>query len=393
MASYTKNYELIKPTQLEHYTVDVVNENADKIDTALHGLEIDKETREGAQAKADAAADRAMAASIPLAQKGQPGGVASLDETGKLPALQLPTNDFDPSGAAETVQSNLDDHIADTANPHGVTAAQTGAIPATDKGASGGVASLDETGKVPAAQLPPMDYDPAGSASAVDAKLTAHNGDATKHITAGERTAWNSKAAGNHTHTAAQVGAIPTSEKGTVNGVASLDGNGKIVAAQMPDTGGSAEEVQAHLDEHIADTVKHVTAAERTAWDGKETPEGAKAKADQAEANAKAASRPVTWTPTAADVGAAIPSTQISVTLTAAGWTGSGPYTQAVSVTGLGAVQSGDIGLAQSATAEQRTAARDAMLSVTAQAAGSLTVTADGDKPTVDIPAVVTLLG
>lgn len=197
--------------------------------------------------------------------------------------------------------------------------------------------------------------------------------------------------------TAADVGAIPTAEKGAANGVASLDGTGKVPSAQLPamnyDPAGSAGAVQTNLDGHIADTVKHVTAAERTTWNAKETPEGAQAKADQAETNAKAASRPVTWTPTAADVGAAIPSTQVSVTLTAAGWTGSGPYTQAVSVTGLGAVQSGDIGLAQSATAEQRTAARDAMLSVTAQAAGSLTVTADGDKPTVDIPAVVTLLG
>lgn len=281
MASYTKNYELTKPTQLEHYTVDVVNENADKIDAALHGLEIDKETREGAQAKADAAADRAMAASIPIAQKGQPGGVASLDETGKLPAIQLPTNDFDPSGAAETVQSNLDDHIADTANPHGVTAAQTGAIPAADKGASGGVASLDETGKVPAAQLPPMDYDPAGSAAQVQSNLNAHTGNTDNP----------------HSVTAAQVGAIPAADKGVAGGVATLDGNGKIVAAQMPDTGGSAEEVQAHLDDHIADTVKHVTAAERTDWNSK-------ASGDHTHTAAQVGARPENWLPTAAEIDA-----------------------------------------------------------------------------------------
>lgn len=281
MASYTKNYELTKPTQLEHYTVDVVNENADKIDAALHGLEIDKETREGAQAKADAAADRAMAASIPIAQKGQPGGVASLDETGKLPAIQLPTNDFDPSGAAETVQSNLDDHIADTANPHGVTAAQTGAIPAADKGASGGVASLDETGKVPAAQLPPMDYDPAGSAAQVQSNLNAHTGNTDNP----------------HSVTAAQVGAIPAADKGVAGGVATLDGNGKIVAAQMPDTGGSAEEVQAHLDDHIADTVKHVTAAERTDWNSK-------AAGNHTHTAAQVGARPEDWLPTAAEINA-----------------------------------------------------------------------------------------
>ncbi|MCY9760935.1 hypothetical protein M5X06_18805 [Paenibacillus alvei] len=41
------------------------------------------------------------------------------------------------------------------------------------------------------------------------------------------------------------------------------------------------------LDAHASDTTKHITAAERSAWNGKETPEGAQAKANQAESNAK----------------------------------------------------------------------------------------------------------
>ena len=81
-----------------------------------------------------------------------------------------------------------------------------------------------------------------------------------------------------------------------------------------------------------------------------------------------------------------------NVTLTAAGWRGSGPFTQTVYVEFLGDFGgNGTIGLAQSATAEQRAAARDAMISITGQDARSLTVTADGQKPTVNIPAVVTL--
>lgn len=36
----------------------------------------------------------------------------------------------DPAGSSATVQGNLDTHIADAANPHGVTAAQAGADPA-----------------------------------------------------------------------------------------------------------------------------------------------------------------------------------------------------------------------------------------------------------------------
>ena len=43
-------------------------------------------------------------------------------------------------------------------------------------------------------------------------------GDNVRHLTAAERTAWNAKAAGDHTHTAAQVGAVPTTRK--VNGKA-----------------------------------------------------------------------------------------------------------------------------------------------------------------------------
>ena len=71
-----------------------------------------------------------------------------------------------------------------------------------------GKADLDpETHKVRTDQMPPLDFDPAGAADAVQAALGTHTADAVKHITAAERSGWNSKAAGNHTHTAAQVGA------------------------------------------------------------------------------------------------------------------------------------------------------------------------------------------
>ncbi|WP_313803635.1 hypothetical protein [Cytobacillus sp.] len=38
---------------------------------------------------------------------------------------------------------------------------------------------------------------------------------------------------------------------------------------------------------HLADEVKHLKIGERAKWDAKETPEGAQAKADKAEQNAK----------------------------------------------------------------------------------------------------------
>lgn len=87
-------------------------------------------------------------------------------------------------------------HIASKDNPHGVTAAQVGAIPAAEKGKAGGVASLGADGKVPAGQLPAMDYAP---------KSHTH--------TASEVGA----APASHTHSASQInsGVLPVARGGT----------------------------------------------------------------------------------------------------------------------------------------------------------------------------------
>ena len=65
---------------------------------------------------------------IPWSMVGQPNGVAGLDETGKVPESQLPELDFDPSGSAAAVQANLTAHTGNRKNPHGVTAPQVGAF-------------------------------------------------------------------------------------------------------------------------------------------------------------------------------------------------------------------------------------------------------------------------
>lgn len=80
-----------------------------------------------------------------------------------------------------------------------------GKIDATEKGQADGVATLGSDGKIPAGQIPATAYDPAGAASAVQGNLNTHIADAVKHITAEERTAWNDKAAGTHTHAASQI--------------------------------------------------------------------------------------------------------------------------------------------------------------------------------------------
>ena len=52
---------------------------------------------------------------------------AELGADGKIPAEQLPEMNYDKAGSAEAVQKNLDAHTGNRSNPHGVTAAQVGA--------------------------------------------------------------------------------------------------------------------------------------------------------------------------------------------------------------------------------------------------------------------------
>lgn len=102
---------------------------------------------------------------------------AELGANGKIPAEQLPEMNYDTAGSAAAVQKNLDTHTGNRSNPHGVTAAQVRA-------------------------------DPAGSAAAVQANLNSHTGNR-----------------GNpHGVTAAQVGAIPTTG-GSVSGALNFANN------------------------------------------------------------------------------------------------------------------------------------------------------------------------
>lgn len=66
---------------------------------------------------------------VMASQVGKPNGVAGLDEGGKVPEGQLPAMNYDPAGSAAAVQANLEAHAGNRSNPHGVTAQQVGAFP------------------------------------------------------------------------------------------------------------------------------------------------------------------------------------------------------------------------------------------------------------------------
>lgn len=90
----------------------------------------------------------------------------------------------------------------------------------------------------------------------------------------------------------------------------------------------------------------------------------------------------------------ALPADEVSATLTIAGWSGSAaPYTQSVTVSGMTANKKAIVGLPHSATSAQYASALAALLRVTAQGADTLTVTAEGNKPTIDLPILTEIVG
>ena len=84
----------------------------------------------------------------------------------------------------------------------------------------------------------------------------------------------------------------------------------------------------------------------------------------------------------------------ITATLLAASWTGaSTPYTYTLAVTGVTANSNQELLPALTITKEQLTALQAANIQDGGQAANSVTLTAFGDKPTIDLPIRVVVRG
>ena len=105
--------------------------------------------------------------------------------------------------------------------------------------------------------------------------------------------------------------------------------------------------------------------------------------------------RPDTWTPTADQVGASAKPVILTGTLTAEGWSGSAaPYTQTLTITGIPASQDAAVivSIAATATVDQVKACGKSMVMATTHAQNSITVSAFGNIPSVDIPIVATVI-
>ena len=82
-------------------------------------------------------------------------------------------------------------------------------------------------------------------------------------------------------------------------------------------------------------------------------------------------------------------STVYPATLELTNWSGDNPYTYTLSVPGITAASNGDIRIAQTATDEQWSAFGEAQIRVTGQSVNTLTLTAIGEAPVIDIPVEV----
>ena len=92
--------------------------------------------------------------------------------------------------------------------------------------------------------------------------------------------------------------------------------------------------------------------------------------------------------------GAAPKSVGATATATSAGWTGTtAPFTQVIDIAGVTTTNNIEVGLASTITLDQIKMAMKCIIQCTAQANNKITLTAFKNKPTIDLPIQVIILG
>ncbi|MEU3455633.1 hypothetical protein ABZ671_18830 [Micromonospora sp. NPDC006766] len=162
---------------------------------------------------APAEPSRGLVSYVLAGQVGQPGGVAPLGPDGLVPAEHLPEgNGGGGPGAVTSVDGRT-----------GAVDLSDRYVPLASRGQPGGVATLDGGGKLPSAQLPAI------TASQVGAAPASHTHDDRYYTESEIDVALAGRAPANHSHPYVPAGAV-----GAPDGVASLDGGGKLPKGQLP---------------------------------------------------------------------------------------------------------------------------------------------------------------
>ena len=365
-----------------------------------------------AQASATAAANSATDAASSASLAGTRASAAATSATAAATSATAASNSKDAAASSATAAAS-----SATAASGSASSASTSASSATASANSASSSASIATGAATtaanaaneaetsrAAAVTAKNEAASAATSATASKNAAETAATTATTKAGEATSAATTATGAATTATTKASEASTSagasqshsvisQSWAVGGTGVRPGeatnNAKYWAQQAAEIVGgdfaTKAEAQGYVSTHNTNAQAHETLFQAAATD-------AQSKANAAEAAAKAASRPSTWTPTATEVGAAVPSTQVSATLTTT-WSGTGPFTQAVAITGMTATKNGIIGLALTATAAERAAAKAASLMLTSQGTDTITITADGDKPTIALPIVVTMMG
>lgn len=92
--------------------------------------------------------------------------------------------------------------------------------------------------------------------------------------------------------------------------------------------------------------------------------------------------------------GAAPKSVGVTATATSAGWTGTAaPFTQIISIDGVTTTNNIEVGLASTMTLDQIKESTKCIIQCTAKGVNQITLTAFKNKPTIDLPIQVIILG
>lgn len=138
----------------------------------------------------------------------------------------------------EGLEEDADAHAARTDNPHSVTKTQVGL---------GSVPNVSTNNQTPTYTMGSANENLTsgeklsvafGKLAKAVSSLISHLADSTRHITAAERTSWNSKANGSHTHAASDIasGTLPVAKGGTGQATANAAATSLLTSLSTGDT-------------------------------------------------------------------------------------------------------------------------------------------------------------